>query len=83
MDGYSSYNQVNMAVEDIEKTTLITPWRTYCYTMMPLGLKNIGATYQRTTITFLHDLMHKGAEAYVDDMIIKSKQRDGHVLTLQ
>ena len=49
---------------------------------MLFGLKNTGATYQRTTTTLLHDLTHEEAEVYVDDMIIKSKQRDGHVQAL-
>ena len=46
MDGFSGYNQIKMALEDMEKTSFITPWETYCYKVMPLGLKNAGATYQ-------------------------------------
>ena len=47
---------------------------------MPFGLKNAGATYQRATITLLHDLIHKEVEVYVDDMIVKSKDHEGHIL---
>ena len=71
MDGYAGYNQILMAKEDEEKTCFITPWGTYCYTFMPFGLKNAGATYQRTVTTLLHDMMHKEIEVYVDDMIVK------------
>ena len=45
MDGFSVYNQSKMAPEDMEKTSFITPWGTYCYKVMPFGLKNAGATY--------------------------------------
>ena len=45
MDGFSGYNKIRMAPEDMEKTTFITPWGTFCYRVMPFGLKNTGATY--------------------------------------
>ena len=72
MDGFSGYNQIKMALEDMEKTTFITPWGTFYYRGMPFGLKNAGATYQRAMTTLFHDLMHKEIEVYVDDMIAKS-----------
>ena len=40
MDGFSRYNQILMALEDMEKTSFITEWSTYCYRVMPFGLKN-------------------------------------------
>src|SRR5918992_398825 len=83
MDGYAGYNQVKMAEEDMEKTTFITPWGLYCYTVMPFGLKNAGATYQRAATALLHDMIHKEVEVYVDDMIIKSKDREGHDTVLR
>ena len=79
MDGFSRYNQIKMGPEDMEKTSFITPWGTYWYKVMPFGLKNAGATYQRATTTLLHDLIHKEVEVYVDDMIVKSKDREGHI----
>ena len=54
-----------MALEDKEKTSFITPWGTYCYKVMPFGLKNAGATYQQAATTLLHDLIHKEVEVYV------------------
>ncbi|KAA3486004.1 RNA-directed DNA polymerase-like protein [Gossypium australe] len=44
MDGFSGYNQIKMHLEDMDKTTFITMWGTFCYKMMPFGLKNTGAT---------------------------------------
>ena len=72
MDGFSGYNQIMMAVMDKIKTTFITKWGTYCYKVMPFGLKNVGATYQRAATALFHNMMHKEVEVYVDDMMVKS-----------
>ena len=61
-----------MALEDMEKTSFIIEWGTYCYRVMLFGLKNAGATYNKATTTLFHDMMHKDVEAYVNDMIVKS-----------
>ena len=82
MDGFSRYNQILMAPEDMEKTSFITEWGTYYYLVMPFGLKNVGATYQRTA-TIFHDMMHRAVEVYVDDMIVKSQGRADHLAALQ
>ena len=79
MDGFSGYNQIKMAPEDMEKTSFITPWGTFCYKVMPFGLKNAGATYQRAMTTLFHDMIHKEIEVYVDDMIAKSRTEEEHV----
>ena len=47
MDAFSGYNQIRMDPSDQEKTSFITGQGTYCYQVMPFGLKNAGATYQR------------------------------------
>ncbi|XP_077215620.1 uncharacterized protein LOC143850238 [Tasmannia lanceolata] len=59
MDGFSGYNQIKMAPKDMTKTAFTTQWVTYCYRVMPFGLKNAGATYQRAATTLLHDMIHK------------------------
>ena len=46
MDGFSGYNQIRMALKDVEKTAFKTPMGNFYYTIMPFGLKNVGATYQ-------------------------------------
>ena len=83
MDGYSGYNQIHMAAKDVEKTAFKTPIRNFYYTVMPFGLKNVGATYQRTMRTIFHDMMHKEMEDYVDDIVVKSKTRRGHLRVLE
>ena len=83
MDGFSGYNQIKMAPEDKAKTTFVTPWGTYCYKVMPFGLKNTGATYQRAMVALFHDMMHKEIEVYVDDMIAKSKKGEDHIKVLR
>ena len=50
---------------------------------MSFRLKNARATYQRATTTILHDMIHKEVEVYVDDMIVKSKEREGHYTTMK
>jgi len=58
-----------MVPEDMEKTTFVTLWGTFCYKVMPFGLKNVGATYERTMVTLFHDMVHREIEVYMDDMI--------------
>ncbi|KAG8489945.1 hypothetical protein CXB51_015363 [Gossypium anomalum] len=83
MDGFLGYNQIKMAPEDMEKTTFVTMWGTFCYKLMPFGLKNAGATYQRAMVTLFHNMMHKEIEVYVDDMIAKSRGEEEHVVNLK
>ena len=83
MDGFSGYNQILMAPEDVEKTSFITERGIYCYWVMPFGLKNVGATYQRAATTIFHDMTHKDVELYVDDMIVKSQGKADHLAALQ
>ena len=83
MDGFSGYNQIMTAPEDREKTSFITEWGTYCYRVMSFGLKNAGDTYQRAATTLFHDMMHRDVEVYVDDMIVKSRDRADHWAALE
>ena len=50
---------------------------------MPFGQKNAEATYQRAMTTLFHDLMHQEVEVYVDDMIAKSREPEGHLTCLK
>ena len=50
---------------------------------MPFGLKNAGATYQRAATTLFHDMMHKDVDIYVDDMIVKSRDKADHLAPLR
>ena len=83
MDGFSRYNQIKIAPRDTTKTTFTIECEIYCYIVMSFGLKNAGATHQGMTTTLLHDMMHNEVEVYVDDMIVKSKDRRGHIINLR
>ena len=83
MDGFSRYNQIKMAPKDMTKTTFTTEWGIYYYTVMPFRLKNARATYQRMATTLLHDMMHNEVEVYVDDMIVKSKDKESHIINMR
>ncbi|XP_025628241.1 uncharacterized protein [Arachis hypogaea] len=72
MDAYSGYNQIPMQRPDEEKTAFITPDGTYCYTVMPFGLKNAGATYQRLVNKIFQNLSGTKLEVYIDDMLAKT-----------
>lgn len=79
MDGFLGYNQIKIAPEDQIKTAFTCPWGTFCLNVMPFGLKNVGATYQRAMTTIFHDMMHTYLEDYVDDLLGKSYTREGHL----
>ncbi|XP_070007619.1 uncharacterized protein [Nicotiana sylvestris] len=83
MDYYAGYHQILMDEEDAEKIAFIMPWGTYCYRIMPFGLKNAGKTYMRVMTTIFHDMIHKEIEVYVDDMIINSRKQSDHVRNLR
>ncbi|XP_019256434.1 PREDICTED: uncharacterized protein LOC109234841 [Nicotiana attenuata] len=75
LDAYSGYIQILIEEEDQEKTTFITHRGTYCYRVVPFGLKNVGATYQRLVTKMFNDQLDKT----VDDMLVKSKRKEDHI----
>ena len=81
MNGFSSYNQIRMSPKDVAKIAFRTPIGNFYYTVMLFGLKNADATYQRAMTAIFHDMMHKEIEDYVDDIVVKSKQRKTIFLT--
>ena len=83
MDCTAGYNQIQMEPEDQEATALQTPKGIFCYKVMPFGLKNAGATYQRAMQTIFEDMLHKTVECYVDDLVVKSRKRPDHLRDLQ
>jgi len=72
MDAYSGYNQIPMYPDDEEKIAFITEKGVFCYKMMPFGLKNAGATYQKMMNTVFKDFIGNQIEVYMDDMIVKT-----------
>jgi hypothetical protein len=73
LDCYSGYHQIALREEDQSKTSFITLFGAYCYKTMSFGLKNAGATYQRAIQTCLGEQIGENAEAYVDDVVVKTK----------
>ena len=67
MDGFSSYNQINIYPEDQHKTTFICPWGTFTYRKLPFGLKNLGETFQRAMDYAFNDIKHI-VQPYLDDL---------------
>ena len=68
-----------MDPNDQEKTSFMTGQGTYCYQVMPFGLKNAGATYQRLVNRMLKKYIGTSMEVYIDDMLVKSVKAKLHV----
>lgn len=65
-----------------EKTAFIAPNGVYCYRVMPFGLKNARANYTWMISRLLRDLLGKLMAAYVDAMLVKSKEEVDHIVDL-
>ena len=82
MDAFSGYNQISMDPSDQEKTSFVTTQGTYCYRVMPFGLKNAGATYQRLVNRMFQKQIGATMEVYIDDMLVKSIAAGLHITHL-
>ena len=78
LDAFLGYHQIPMHRPNAEKTTFITPHELFYYNVMPFGLKNVRATYQRSVTKMFNPLLGKTMEAYIDDMLEKSKESLGN-----
>lgn len=65
--GFSGYNQIQIAPKDQDKTTFTCPWGTFSYRVLPFGLCNAPATFQRAILNIFSDLINEGLEIYMDD----------------
>uniref|UniRef100_A0A2N9F1K3 Uncharacterized protein n=1 Tax=Fagus sylvatica TaxID=28930 RepID=A0A2N9F1K3_FAGSY len=83
LDAFQGYHQIPMILSDQEKTAFITLKGIYCYKVMPFGLKNVGATYQRMVTKLFGHLIGKTVEVYIDDMLIKSVGKVSHLGDLE
>ncbi|KAL5801623.1 hypothetical protein ACOSQ3_033255 [Xanthoceras sorbifolium] len=79
MDAFSNYNQILMHPDDQEKTSFITERSIFCYKVMPFGLKNAGATYQRLVNKMFANMLGQTMEVYIDDMLVKSLITDQYL----
>jgi hypothetical protein len=76
LDAYSGYNQIKLKKEDEEKTAFITPYGVFCYQVMPFGLKNAGATYQRMMQNCLESQIGRNIQVYIDDVVITIRKEE-------
>jgi hypothetical protein len=83
LDCYSGYHQIAIKEEDQEKTAFITPFDSYCYTTMSFRLKKAGATYQRSIQACFKRQLNKNVEAYVDDVVVKTRNSDTLIADLE
>ena len=83
IDAFSGYNQIKMKEEDQEKISFVTSQGLFCYKVMPFGLKNAGATYQRLMNKMFARQLGRNVQVYVDDMLVKSVRENDHLSDLQ
>ena len=82
LDLASGYHQVAVAPQDQEKTGFVTPWGHYEYTVMPFGLCNAPATFQRLMALIFSGLIGLDCLIYLDDIIIFSPTFEIHLIRL-
>ena len=70
LDGYSEYFQIEIAMEDQEKTTFTFPFGTYAYRRMSFRLCNAPATFQRCMLSIFNDMVERIMQVYMDDITI-------------
>jgi hypothetical protein len=83
LDAYSGYNQIKLKKEDEEKTAFITPYGVFCYQVMPFGLKNAGATYQRMMQNCLGSQIGCNIQVYIDDVVITTRKEESLISDLE
>ena len=67
LDGFSGYNQIQIAPKDQDKTTFTCPWGTFAYRVLPFGLCNAPTTFQRAVIGIFSELVNESMEIFMDD----------------
>jgi hypothetical protein len=82
LDMFSGYHQIRVRREDEEKTRFISPFGTFCFVRMLVGLKNAGCTFSRMIAIVHHPQHQRNILAYVDDIVVKSVQRRDHISDL-
>jgi hypothetical protein len=75
-DGYSGFNQVELAFWNRHKTAFTTPWGIYIWLVMCFGLCNGPATFQRMMTFAFSDLLHHVMTIFIDDSCIHSEEKD-------
>ena len=71
-----------MDPNDQEKTSFVTGQGTYCYRVMPFGLKSAGTTYQMLVNRMFQKKIGTSMEVYIDDKLVKSATTELHIAHL-
>lgn len=74
LDAFQGYHQIALIAEDQENMTFISPDANYHYTMMPFGLNNARAIYQRMMTRIFREKIGRIIEVYIDDIVVKRKR---------
>jgi hypothetical protein len=82
LDCFSGHHQIWLHKEDEEKTSLITPFRTYCYLRMPEGLLIAGPTFCRMMKAALKDQVGRNVISYIDYIVIACRKKDAYISNL-
>ena len=80
LDAFQGYHQIPLSLFDQEKTVFRAPNGNCHYRVMPIGLKNAGSTYQRMVTRIFESQIERNMEAYIDDMVVKSRQVVEHLV---
>ena len=83
LDGFSGYNQVLVLPSDQHKIAFTTPWGTFMYVKISLGLMNEGATFQRAMDIDFSEEIGYFIVIYLDDIIFYSKTDEEHLIHLR
>ena len=79
IDLFSGYHQIPMATEDKDKTAFTTMFGNFNFKVMPFGLCNAPATFQREMNRIFFDLIGVCLFVYIDDLIIFSHSMESHL----
>ena len=83
LDGYSGCNQIAIALEDQEKSTFTSPYDTFAFRRIPIGLCNAPATFQRCMMSIFSDLVEEVMEIFMDDFSLYGSSFDDCLKNLE
>ena len=77
LDGYSRYNQIEITLEDQEKTMFTCPFGTFTFRKMPFGLCNALGTFQRCMMGIFSDMIEHILDIFMDDFFFFEDSYEG------